>query len=464
MGQIFPTAASVTNPSQQNWSLFDEQMALAAQYNMLPLVSLEYTPSWLQPQNQSPPQTNPCLTYNPPYDPHSVKPMYLVNGQDQGPQMWGKLAALVVAHVDQKFPQSHALYEIWNQPDGSQFLCMPGNDANADQDRLTAYRAMYAAAAPLMKQQASKDRVQIKIGGPDLVYALQNHLSSWFPTLLNDPAIYPYIDFITYHRYLAGSSFNSGSGSLVATEQDAQFGVTAQYEQVVNIVRSGKQPNAGSTPIYIDEYSVSSCNPTVCQNDPTYSPLMNALFVIDYLNAANDNKSPYGATGVVPAGLAFYSWDIPLHYLCMFGAFDQSMDCGGQFGTNIQPYPDYYTYQLFGASNYVDMTNGAYVATTTLVKPAGVYVCGLFSRTKDSVVIVNPTSQAFTTLHVFVQNPGKVSGTQANVFTVKFSFSNPASSISTTPVNLVPVPGGSGYIATIKVPAYTTVALSLAAQ
>ena len=148
MSQIFPTAASVTNSSQQNWSHFDAEMILAANYHMLPMISLEYTPGWLQPQNQSPPQTNPCLTYNPPFSAHSVKPMYLVNGQDQGPQMWGKLAAMVVAHVDQKFSQSHALYEIWNQPDGSQFLCAPKNDQNADQDRLTYYRAIYGQQRP----------------------------------------------------------------------------------------------------------------------------------------------------------------------------------------------------------------------------------------------------------------------------------------------------------------------------
>jgi hypothetical protein len=86
MSQIFPTASSVTNPAQQDWSLFDTEMTLAANYNMQPLISLEYTPTWLQPQNQSPPQPNPCLLDRPQQNAHAVKPMYLVNGQDQGPQ------------------------------------------------------------------------------------------------------------------------------------------------------------------------------------------------------------------------------------------------------------------------------------------------------------------------------------------------------------------------------------------
>jgi len=462
MSQIFPTVASVTNPAQQNWSLFDTEMTLAANYNMQPLISLEYTPSWLQPQNQSPPQTNLCLKNNPPYDPHSSKPMYLVNGQDRGPQMWGQLSALVVAHVDRYFRQSHALYEIWNQPDGSQFLCMAPNDQNADQDRLNAYRAMFAAAAPLMQQQATKDAVQIKIGGPALVYALKQHLTTWFPTLLNDPAIYPYISFISYHVYLLGSNFNSGSSSLIASEQDPALGVTAQYEQIASIVHKGKQPNARNTPIYIDEYSMSSCNPTVCQNDPKYSPLMNGLFILDYLNAVRDNHSPYGPANAVPAGLSFYSWDIPMHHLCMFGVYDAKMDCGVQNYPAIHPYPDYYAYALLGATNYLNITDSGYVANAASVKTAGVYVNGFYTRSLDSIALINTTSSDYQTLHVFLQNPGKVSVSQANLYTLTFNAANPGSSISSTRVNLVPVSGG-GFMATVHLPAFTMIGISVAA-
>ena len=462
ISQIFPTPASVTDQTKQNWSLFDTEMTLAANYNMQPLISLEYTPGWLQPQNQSPPRTNPCLTYNPPYDPHSVKPMYLVNGQDKGPQMWGQLAALVVAHVDQHFRQSHALYEIWNQPDGSQFLCVPHNDQNADQDRLTAYRAMFAAAAPLMKQQASKDGVQIKLGGPALVYALKQHLTTWFPTLLNDPAIYPYIDFISYHRYFSGSTFNGGSTSLVASEQDPMLGVAAQYEQVASIVHSGKQPNARNTPIYIDEYSISSCIPVVCQNNPKYSPLFNGLFVLDYLNAVKDKQSPYGPASLLPAGLIFYSWDIPLHYLCLFGAYDAKMDCGIQDYPSIKPYPDYYAYALLGAPNYLNITDSAFVANAASAKPAGVYVNGFFTRTLDCVAIVNTTSNDYQTLHVYIQYPGTVSVSQANVYTLTFNAANPSSSISSKQVSLVAVSGG--FMATVHLPPNTMIGISVAAQ
>jgi hypothetical protein len=461
MSEIFPTSASMTNSSQQNWTHIDNQLTLAIQYNLQPMITLAYTPSWLQPQNQNPKQTNPCLTYSPPVTPANVKPMYLVNGQDIGPQTWGKLAALIVAHVDQKFPQAHALYEIWNQPDGNQFLCMPKGDTNADADRVTAYKVIYAAAAPLMRQQANTDGKQIKIGGPALVYALQKHLQMWLPTLLNDPSIYPYVDFISYHRYLYGNTFNGGSNSLVANAQDPLLGVKAQYEQIAKAVRAGKQPNAASTPIYVDEYNMNPCVPNVCRNDPTYSPLDQGLFVVDFLNAVIDTNSSYGAAGAVPAGLAYYTWFTPQGNLCMFGVIDANMDCGKQ-GSTLQPYPQYYAYELLGGSNYLNITNSGYVANAASTNLSGVYVAGFYTQSKDSLVIVNTTSTDYATLKILAQHPGKVTVSQANAYTVKVNLNNPASSITTQQVNLVQ--GTNGYTMIVHLPAKTMIGISFAAQ
>jgi hypothetical protein len=460
LGLIFPTASSVTQPSQQSWTHIDEELQIALAYHLQPMIELAYTPSWLQPQNQKPPQPNPCLGYNPPFSSHSVKPMYIVNGKDQGPQMWGRLAALVVAHVDNKFPQAHPLYEIWNQPDGSQFLCAPKNDPNPSQYRYNAYRAMFAAAAPQMKQQAQKDGVQIKIGGPALVYALQNHLSLWLPNLLKDPAIYPYVDFISYHRYIAAPNFNSGGNSFVAQAQDSLFGIASQYEQVAKIVRAGKQPNAANTPIYMDEYSLNTCAPNHCVNDPITSPLMNALFVMDFLNAVNDTKSSYGVPKAVPATIALYSWDIPLHYLCMFGVYDAKWDCGIQNG-NIQPYPEYYVYELLGGSNYLNISDSGYVANSASANPSGVFATGFYTKSRDSMVIVNTTGKDYTALNVLAQNPGTVPGSQANIYTISFNRSNPSQSISTRQVSMVH--GSNGYTATVHLPANTVIAISFAA-
>ena len=463
MSLIFPTSASLTNASLQNWAMLDAQLTEAGNYNLQPMISLTYTPPWLQPQNQTPKQSNPCQTYNPPFSSSSVKPMYLVNGQDVGTQTWGKLAALVVAHVDRQFPRLQTLYEIWNQPDGGQFLCMPKSDQNADQDRVTAYKAIFAAAAPLMRQQANRDGKQIKIGGPALVYALQNHLTMWFPNLLNDPSIYPYVDFITYHRYLYGATFNGAvSSSLVGNTQNSLLGVASQYEQVSRAVHAGKQPNAASTPIYIDEYNMNPCVPNVCRNDPTYAPLDNGLFMVDLLNTVNDTHSPYGATAAVPAGLAFYSWNIPLGNLCMFGVVDAHLDCGTPKGGTFQPYPQYYAYQLLGGAHYLNLTDSGYVANAATSKPTGVYVTDFYSRTQDSIVLVNTTGTDYPALSILAQNPGKVSGATANVYTIKVNLSQPANCITSGQVNLVPWSNGSGM--SVHLPAYTMIGISFSAQ
>jgi Glycosyl hydrolases family 39 len=461
ISEIFSSSDSMTNASHQNWSHLDSQMSLAMNYNLQPMITLAYTPNWLQPQNQSPKQTNPCLTYSPPISPANVKPMYLVNGNDNGTQMWGKLAAQIVAHIDRNFPHAHAIYEIWNQPDSGQFLCMPKGDNNADADRVKAYKAIYAAAAPLMRHQANQDGVQIKIGGPALVYAMQNHLTMWFPSLLNDPSIYPYVDFVSYHRYLYGANFNGGRGnSLVGNTQDSLLGVAAEYEQVAKAVRAGKQPNAAHTPIYIDEYNMNPCVPNVCRNDPTLSPLDQGLFVVDLLNTVNDTQSKYGAAGAVPAGLAYYTWFTPQGNLCMFGVINAKMDCGPQ-GSPLQPYPQYYAYNVLGGANYLDMTNGAYMAKAASAKPSGVYVTGFYSKNKDSFVLVNTTGTDHPTLNVLAQNPGKASGTTANVYKIKVDLSHPVDSIINQQVKLIA--GSNGYGMVVHLPPYTMIGISFAA-
>ena len=459
MSLIFPSAASLTNPSQQSWTKFDAEMANVVAYDLQPIITLGYTPSWLQPQNQNPPQHNPCLTNSPPAQATRIKPMYLVNGQDQGPQTWGQLAALMVAHVDHNFPQVHAMYEIWNEPDQAQFMCVPDGDPNAQQDRLAQYKAIFAAAAPQMRQQASRDGTSIEIGGPALAYALQQQLSIWFPGLLDDPTIYPYIDFVTYQRYLYGTSFSGGSTSLISNAQDPVLGITAEYEQVARAVHAGKQSNAATTPIYLDEYNMNSCVPNICRNDPTLAPLNNALFLADVLNTVNDTSTSFGHASSVPAGLAFYTWNIPGGNICMFGVIDAQMDCSTN-GT-IVPYPQYYTYELFGGSNYLNITNGGYVANTVSSSHSGIFVTGFYTSTNDCIVIVNTTSTTYTGMNVMAQNAGHSSSSSATMFTLQYA-QHPSSPIVSQPVSLYA--GSTGYEAAVPVPAYTTVALTFTAS
>lgn len=128
------------------------------------------------------------------------------------------------------------------------------------------------------------------------------------------------------------------------------------------------------------------------------------------------------------------------------------MDCA-QNGS-IQPYPQYYTYQLLNDSHFCDMTNGGYITNAAVGKPAGLVASGFYTSTKDNVLIVNTSGTAYTQLTLALQNPGLANPT-ASVYTLNSSHPQ----IGTSSVTLSAVSGG--YTVTISVPAYSTVALSL---
>jgi hypothetical protein len=445
MADIFPTAASATNPTQQNWTKLNTVMQIFLENKLQPILILNYTPAWLQPQNQNPPLPNPCIT-SVQTDASHIKPTFMVNGQDLGPQKWGELAAQVVAHMDTNFPQIHPLYEIWNEPDGIAYWCESDSGPTANQERLTQYKELYAAAAPLMKQQAQKDGVQIKVGGPALAY-VEVRATTWIPALVNDPNVAPYIDFISYHQYRGGATWDE----LISKTQDRQTGYTAEFQQIDAYVRAGRQPNAQSTPIYIDEYNGNSCSPNVCRNDPTYAPLWNSLFIADLLDAVITPIVAQG-TQAIPAGVVYFTWSAPPGQFCMFGTIDAKYDCAA--GNNAQAYPQFYAYKLIGGPDYLNITDGGYVASTVSSNLPGVVVAGFFTNSKDNILITNPTGQAYTRITVFARNPGK-DGNSAMVYTLdKENLAIAQQQIGTQQ-------GNGGYSVAIQIPAYSTVAISL---
>lgn len=434
MPGTFPTSASV-NPQQQNWAVLDASMTVIQAQGLQPILTIEFAPSWLQPQ------TNAC----PGIDPSHVYPT--------STSEWGTLAAQVVAHMDTKFPGVHPYYEIWNEPDGITFLCVPASNPNPDQTRITEYKAIYAAAAPRMKQQAQKDNRLIQVGGPALAVP-RLHASIWLPALVNDPTVAPYIDFISYHNYFRIKQTDTW-GNMLSLMQDPAAGVAALYENVSSIVHKGKQPNAQSTLILIDEYDTTTSSIDCCRNNKTFAPLWNALFITDLLNSVNDTSSPYGPALAFPNGLAYFTvtpQSPSTSHFCLFGTWNSAMDCA-QNGS-IQPYPQYYTYRLLSDSHFCDMTNGGYITKAAVGKPAGLVVSGFYTSTKDNVLIVNTSGTAYTQLTLALQNPGLANPT-ASVYTLNSSHPQ----IGASSVTLSAVSGG--YTVTISVPAYSTVALSL---
>src|SRR6266542_6925462 len=113
-------------------------------------LELTYTPPWLIPSVQGCPQPGEANSYKvPPTD---------VN-------RWAQLAQSIVAHVDQKYPGLVTDFEIWNEPELASFCVYP-NDGTT---RFNRYLAIYAAAAPLIRQQLAADGQVGRIGGPTIV-------------------------------------------------------------------------------------------------------------------------------------------------------------------------------------------------------------------------------------------------------------------------------------------------------
>ena len=421
-------------PAQPNWNPLDTLVSAAATAGFHPLVIMDYTPAWLQPN------PNPCDLV--PTAPSHAPPTH----DDQ----WAGIAALVVQHLDAHFPGVVQDYEIWNEPDGPSFLCAPD-----DATRLADYLALYAAAAKAMKQQAQTDGAQVRIGGPTLANP-SGHATTWLSQFLTNPGIAPYVDFVSYHDYMAGGgqagtfTWDTSNPSLDSITQNPASGVEAIYKRIAALVRAGNQPLGASTPIYVTEYNTNS-GPQLdcCRNDATYGSLWNSLFVADLLSAV------YAGAPQVPTHLLYFTSSKPETGYCLYGGPDSMNSCGYSSGDAIHAYPQYYAYLLLSGANYLNLLNGGYLATSVSSSPTGLVVVGFFTASADNIFIVNPTSSQYPALTVLAQNAALPSVTGAYFL---LNSANPQITTQALPLT----PSGNGYAATIAVPAYSTAAISIA--
>ena len=355
---------------------------------------------------------------------------------------WGNMAASVVAHVDQKFPGLLQEYEIWNEPELATSLCV--SDPTA---RLNAYVSIFAAAASAMHAQAKADGQTIHTGGP--VISQMSQASTWLPALLSNSVAAPYVDFVSFHLYITGQN-NIDAGmtwsDLYSMTQSSTHGIAYYYQMVQSLVRAGHQPNAAKTPIYVTEYNNNWAYAVdCCRNDPTYAPLWNSLAISDFLNTV------YTGGSAVPSRLAYFN--STGKYFCIMGAWNSNMDCDP---SQTYPYPQFYALQLFAAPNYLNLQAGGNMAVS--VSPgsttSGLSATAFYTGTADEIVIVNPTATSYSAVNVTFANPGVVSATGT-----AYLLNRSNGEISTQSASLRPVSGG--YSATVAVPAYSTVALSL---
>ncbi len=410
VSDIYPT-------TQPNWSAIDLSMTKLKATGFHVLMQLAFTPAWLQAN------TSGCGS-----DPTKAAPGDV--------KAWAAVARSIVAHMDQKFPGMVTDYELWNEPDAGG-MC-------GTSDKLGSYLALYAAAAPVIKQQAAADGAKVRVGGP----AASVMSTAWFQALLTNASTAPYVDFVSYHQYFAGSSNITAPWSTIySLTQNATTGAAPVFAAAAKTVASGKQPNAAQTPVYIDEFNTNwAFMKDCCRSDPTYSPVWNGLYVSDVLNTV------YSGTSHLPGQLAYYA-AVSLPYFCVVGDWNANMDCSHASGSPV-PYPQYYAYELMASSNYLGMNEGGHMASSIASLPTGrgVAATAFYTAKQDSILIVNPTSTGYSDI-LRIQNAGLASPTATLYQVVN------GKSISKATLKLTE--SGTTYTAPINIPTHSLLGIAV---
>jgi hypothetical protein len=415
---------------EPNWDKFDWVMNLMKNEGIHPLVTLMGSPAWLQPS------PNPC---------NSV-PSPAYNAPPTSNTSWAKIAASYVAHLDANFPGLVHEYEVWNEPELQKSFCVSNN---TDATRLSKYLALYAAAATAMHKQAEADGAVIKVGGP--VTSNFTLAKEWIPAILSNTSTASQVDFVSYHMYLTGQpQLDQGMtwSDLYGFTQSSTRGERFYYLTDSALIRAGKQDNPRSTPIYVTEFNdnwvfAKDC----CRNSPTYGPLWNSVVIVDFLNTI------YNGANSVPTKM-FYFAGSAAPYFCIVGAWNAAMDCDP---STMDLYPQYYAYNLLASPDYLGLSTGGHMAAS--VSPvntqSGLLATAFYTKTQDAIVIINPESSSVSDVVVTANNPG-YSSVEGTMYTLDKS--NPH--ILSEAVTLKSVSGG--FKTTITVPAYSTVAITLA--
>jgi hypothetical protein len=424
--RLYAAIETVYATPTPNWTSFDARISLLQAAGLHVILQMARSPAWLQPS------PNPCATA---YD-----------AGPTDPAKWGQIAASYVAHMDAKFPGLVEEYEIWNEPDVT--LCGP--------NKLTRYLAIYAAAAPLMKQQASADGVTIRVGGP----AASGMKDAWVKGLLTNPATAPYVDFVSYHQYLLGpqnvngqwDTYSAGGTPLYQKTQEGYDGAAAEFRRAYADVAGGTQPLGLNTPVEVTEYNTNwSFYKDCCRNDPTYAPLWNALYVTDLFDTI------YSGAPNVPGRLVYFAGNA-YPWFCLVGVLDTNMDCEYSLGSTPQPYPQYYTYQLLASPNYLGLANGGVMASNVSPQApqGGLAATAFYTPQGDALLIVNPTGETYSQVPVNLYKVG-FTNPQATLYQIVNGQAINSSSLSLTPES-------GGFLTNISIPPYSVQAISLKGQ
>ena len=427
--RFYAGTPSVFKTSTPNWGAIDGVIRQISAGGTKIILQMYQTPPWLQPAS------NPCGAGN-------------ANAFPTNLQAWGEMAAQYVKHMDATFPGVVTDYEIWNEPNTTA-LCVPAAS------RLSQYMKMYAAAAPLMRAQAKADGVTPtpRIGGP----ASAGMQSTWVNAMLSDPTISQNIDFLAYHDYMfsnvqLGAQWDTYNGTMSVYQktQNSGAGPLDVYLFATRLVAAGKQPQGKNLPIYNTEYNLDwDFAKNCCANDFTYSPGWNGMYIADVLN------SVYVGAPNTPSHMVYFA--ATAHpYFCLVGEINANMDCTYPAGSAPQPYPQYFLYQLLGATNYLGLQNGGHMANSISpgTKGNGLVVTAFYTANLDAIVLINPTADTYSNVPVSVANTG-LTAPLGTLYQIMDGRSIQSSSLS------LQSQGGTSYSAAVTIGPYSVQAISI---
>jgi hypothetical protein len=419
--QVFPTS------STPNWGAIDGVIRNISAGGTKIILQMYQTPVWLQPS------PNPCGAGN-------------FNAEPKDLHAWGLLAAQYVKHMDLTFPGVVTDYEIWNEPNTTAF-CVPAAS------RLTEYMKLYTAAVPLMRAQAKADGSTARVGGP----ATAGMQTTWVNTMLADPTVSQNIDFLAYHDYMfnnlqLGAQWDTYNGTMSVYQktQNTGAGPLDVYLNATKLVAAGKQPQGKNLPIYNTEYNLDwNFAKNCCANDFTYSPVWNGMYIADVLN------SVYVGAPNTPGHMVYFA--ATAHpYFCLVGEINANMDCTYPAGSVPQPYPQYFLYQLLGATNYLGLQNGGHMANSISpgTKGNGLVVTAFYTANLDAIVLINPTADTYSNVPVSVANTG-LTAPLGTLYQIMDGRSIQSSSLS------LQSQGGTSYSAAVTIGPYSVQAISI---
>lgn len=421
---LIPTIFATKTP---NWAPIDAAVQRISAGGVKIILQMNQTPPWLQPN------PNPCGSGS-------------ANTMPTDPTAWGQMAAQYVQHMDSKFPGVVTDYEIWNEPNTTAFCVTAAN-------RLSEYMTLYRAAVPLMQTQAKTDNPSnpARVGGP----ATAGMQSGWVSAMLADATISQHIDFMSYHDYpfsnvQLGAQWDTYNGtmSVVQKTQNSGAGPLDEYLNAAKYVGQGKQPQGKNLPIYNTEFNLNwDFAKNCCENDPTYSPVWNGLYVAAGLDAVY-----VGAPNVIQHLVYFAATAHP--YFCLIGEIDANMDC--TYPTNPAPYPQYFLYQLFGSTTYLGLQNGGYMAQSIapLYLGNGLVVTAFYTTNLDAIVLINPTGETLTNVPVNISNSG-ISSASGTLYQIENGQSIDSSTLS------LQLTSGTSYSTTVTIEPYSVEAVSI---